>query len=57
MMNEDSVRKLLRLCEQKYGPNAPAMRELSEQLDALQKLATKRDAIRTAMAFGGGAAG
>ena len=31
--------------------------ELSEQLDALQKLATKRDAIRTAMAFGGGAAG
>ena len=56
-MNEDSVRKLLRLCEQKYGRNAPAMRELSEQLDAIQKLATKRDAIRTAMAFGGGAAG
>ena len=57
MMNEDSVRKLLGLCEQKYGPNAPAMRELREQLDAIHKLAAKRDAIRTARAFGGGAAG
>lgn len=38
MMREDDwVKKLLKLCEQRYGPDAPAMRQLTRQLDAIRK--------------------
>ena len=37
MTDEDWVKKLLMLCEQKYGPDAPAMRQLRRQLQAIRQ--------------------
>ena len=35
--NQVSLEKLLRLCEQKHGRDAPVMRQLRRQLDAIRK--------------------
>jgi hypothetical protein len=35
--NQESLEKLLKLCEQKHGRDAPAMRQLRRQLDAIRK--------------------
>ena len=37
MTNEDWVKKLLKLCEQKYGPDVPAMRQLRRRLEAIRQ--------------------
>jgi len=37
MTDEDWVKKLLKLCEQKYGSNAPAMRQLRRQLETIRQ--------------------
>jgi hypothetical protein len=37
MTNEDWVKKLLKLYEQKYGPDVPAMRQLRRQLEAIRQ--------------------
>jgi uncharacterized protein involved in exopolysaccharide biosynthesis len=44
MTNEDSVKKLLKLCEQKHGQDTPAMRQLRRQLDALRQ--SERNAMQ-----------
>jgi hypothetical protein len=37
MTNEDWVKKLLKLCEQKYGPDVPTMRQLRRRLEAIRQ--------------------
>ena len=37
MTNEDWVKKLLKLCEQKHGQDAPAMRQLRRQFEAIRQ--------------------
>ena len=37
MMNEDWVKKLLKLCEQKHGQDAPAMRQLRCKFDEIRQ--------------------
>jgi hypothetical protein len=44
MTNEDWVAKLLKLCEQKHGPDTSTMRQLRRQLDALRQ--PKPDEVR-----------
>lgn len=44
MKDEDWVKKLLKLCEQKHGANAPAMWQLRRQLDAIRH--SKPDAMQ-----------
>jgi uncharacterized protein involved in exopolysaccharide biosynthesis len=41
MTNEDWVKKLLKLCEQKYGPDVPAMRQLRRRLEAIRQSEAK----------------
>jgi uncharacterized protein involved in exopolysaccharide biosynthesis len=42
MTDEDWVKKLLKLCEQKYGQDAPAMQQLRRQLDAIRQSEPKQ---------------
>jgi uncharacterized protein involved in exopolysaccharide biosynthesis len=41
MTNEDWVKKLLKLCEQRYGPDVPAMRQLRRRLEAIRQSEAK----------------
>jgi uncharacterized protein involved in exopolysaccharide biosynthesis len=41
MTNEDWVKKLLKLCEQKYGQDVPAMRQLRRRLEAIRQSEAK----------------
>ena len=44
MPNEDWVKKLLKLCEQKHGQDAPTMRQLRRQFDVIRQ--SERNAMQ-----------
>jgi hypothetical protein len=48
MTDDDWVKKLLKLCEQKHGPDAPAMQQLTRQLDEVRKSYKGSEIVRLA---------